>query len=457
MKLFGGKGAGKHSAAHDSAQTSPVPVAAAEVKAEEETQPSAPQQTGERTQSVPAEKRKSPNRKKPDIDYILSRMHHYLSGPGWKKLRKPLVMIGVAVLLLLIAIIAYSIWEKPPAPSENGLAVMETLKPAVSDVPIQTPPPEETEAPQETETPEVRKEDCYTFLLMAYDQLGANTDTIIVGRMDAKNGTIDVVNIPRDTLVNVPWGVKKINTILPQVDNEMSYFLDYLSKIIGFSVDCYAVVDIKAVEQLVNCIGGIYYNVPRDMDYDDPTQDLHIHIQKGYQLLYGEDVVKVLRFRIGNDGTGYLNGDLGRIQTQQDLLKTLAGQMLTLGNIPNLEKIIEIFENNVQTNLTASNIAFLTREFLMMDQENIRFHTLSGEAIGIRGGSYYQINAEEWVHTVNEYLNPFHEAVTLDHLDLLRQEGKFVISTTGEVIPNESFYNFYSYVAPDGYAGEYTQ
>ena len=391
-------------------------------------------------------------------EQFLDKLSAFLNRGGWKKYRKLLVVIGCIVLAALLVIIGYSIWEKPPEVSGEGLNIVETPKPAVSEVPLATPqPPEETAEPEETPepspeptpAPNERKDGCYTFLLLAYDQLGANTDTIIVGRMDTENAAMDLVNIPRDSLVNVSWGVKKVNTILASERNDIDRFIAHLGGVIGFTVDCYALVDINAVQKLVDCIGGVYYNVPRDMDYDDPTQDLHIHIAKGYQLLFGEDAVKVLRFRVGNDGTGYVNGDLGRIATQQDFLLSIADQMLTLGNIPNIDKAIEVFEESVKTDLSANNIAFFLHEFLKLDKENIRFHTLTGEGVNIRGGSYYALNVDDLVDIINIGLNPYYQEVTADNLDVLRKaEDGTIVSTSGEVIPTTSFYDFSTYVAP---------
>lgn len=391
-------------------------------------------------------------------ELFLDKLEAFLNRGGWKKYRKHLTAIACVVLAILLVIIGYSIWEKPPETAGEGLNITGTPKPAVSEMPLATPqPPEATSTPEETPeptpeptpAPNERKDGCYTFLLLAYDQLGANTDTIIVGRMDTKNGTLDLVNIPRDSLVNVSWGVKKINTILASERNDMDRFIAHLGGVIGFTVDCYALVDINAVQKLVDCIGGVYYNVPRDMDYDDPTQDLHIHISKGYQLLFGEDAVKVLRFRMGNDGTGYVNGDLGRIATQQDFLMSIADQMLTLGNIPNIDKAIEIFHTSVETDLSANNIAFFLHEFLKMDKDNIRFHTLTGEGVNIRSGSYYALNVDDLVGTINSSLNPYYQEVTADNLDVLRKaEDGTIVSTSGEVIPTTSFYDFSTYVAP---------
>ena len=378
-----------------------------------------------------------------------------------KKFRKPLIIVACVVLFVLLLVLGYSIWEKPPETSDESPVIQVTPKPAVpepgfepegSDKKDETQLPETTETPMPEETePQntiVRKSDCYTFAILVYDQLKANTDTIIVGRFDVGGGTLDLVNIPRDTLVNVSWGVKKLNTILASERNDPERFLAHLGNLIGYTVDCYAIADIRAVEKLVDCIGGVYYNVPRDMHYDDPTQDLHIHIDKGYQLLNGENAVKVLRFRMGNDDSGYANGDLGRIATQQEFMSTMVSQFLTLGNIPNLNSVLDIFQTYVETDLSANNMAYFAREFLMLDRENIRFHTLPGEGAYIRGGAYFEVNIDEWVGIVNDYLNPFNQVITADNLNILQYTGKDytgAVSTTGEVIPITSFYDFSTY------------
>ena len=385
----------------------------------------------------------------------------FLHAPVWKKLRIPLIVLGCVVLFVLLALLIYSIWERPPETAQDGPKTQTTAQPAVI---TPAPQPKSTEitvkptsaetAPTPTPSAEItaaplsgRRDSCYTFVILATDQMQANTDTILVGRLDTEAGTLDVVNIPRDTLVNVSWGVKKINTILVAERNDMDRFLEHLSNLIGFTADCYAIVNMKAVEKLVDCIGGVYYNVPRDMDYDDPTQDLYIHIPKGEQRLTGEDAVKVLRFRNGNNGTGYPNGDLGRIATQQDFMKSIASQFLTLGNIPNLSAAIDIFQENVQTNLSANNIAFFVREFLQLDKENVCFHTLPGRGVMIRGGSYWEVDLDEWVSIVNDDLNPYYQVITADNLNILQSAGELgAVSTTGEAVPIESFLDFKAYI-----------
>lgn len=384
--------------------------------------------------------------------------------PGRKKkngFKKFVAAIGVVAVLAVALVVGYSLWEKAPDINGGGpLTFTEADKQALSgaEAPvIRLPVSGGEQSSQQTETgnstaqqempQNVRNTDCYTFVLAAYDQIGASTDTILVGKMDIKEGTLNVVSIPRDTLVNVSWGVKKVNTVMVYEESDPERFINELSGILGFNVDCYAFVDIKAVEKMVDAIGGVYYNVPRNMEYDDPTQDLHIHIPAGYQWLGGEEAVQVLRYRVGNDNTGYANGDLGRIGTQHDFLMSIASQMLRVGNIPNISKAMDIFEEYVTTNLTANNIAFFVREFMKLDAEDIHFDMVPGEGIGIRSGSYYEIDVVAWAEMINRCLNPFTVEIGLHNLDILSfdHSAGTAMSTTGEIVPFESFYDFTTY------------
>lgn len=379
--------------------------------------------------------------------------------PVWKKLRVPLIVLGCVILFVLMALLIYSIWERPPEKATDGPKTQETAQPAVktpepkpkTDLPqAGSAPAAETPAPtvKPTATPvSGRRESCYTFVILALDQSMANPDTILVGRLDTEGGMLDVVSIPRDTLVNVSWGVKKISTILNQERNDMDRFLEHLSDLVGFTADCYAIVNMKALEKLVDCIGGVYYNVPRDMDYDDPSQDLYIHIPKGEQHLSGEEAVKVLRYRNGNNGTGYPNGDLGRIETQLDFMKAISTQFLNLGNIPNLSAVIDAFQENTQSNLSANNLAFFVREYLKLETDSVRFHTLPGRNAMIRGGYYWEVDLDQWVGIVNDDLNPYYQVITADNLNILQSAGELgAVSTTGESVPLTSFFDFNAYI-----------
>ena len=313
---------------------------------------------------------------------------------------------------------------------------------------IATPPPAEEvpeEKPEPTEEPVVRNSDCWTFAVLGRERAGAQTDTVIVGRMDLAAGTLNLVSIPRDTLVNVEWGVKKINSILNFEDNAEAFLLR-LSGLTGFCPDRYLVLDAPVAAAMISAVGGVSYTVPQSMDYDDPVQNLHIHIGSGTQWLNGENAVNVLRFRIGNGGTGYPDGDLGRIRTQQELLGCLARQLIESGEIPNRERLRELLTEQTVTNITPEELARFAGALLEIAPENIRFHTAPGAPTVIRGGFYYQLDPEQWVSLVNEALNPWSAPVAVDELDILREFGETgAVSTSGAVVPMESFFNYYDY------------
>ena len=372
------------------------------------------------------------------------------AGRGPKKRSKAGKAAAVAVCVVLIlvfgAVAWYIAWEKPPERPGGGLVdpTYESTNPQDGGSPDATAEP--TVSPTEDPNagaPASLNENMYTFLVVGLDQVSNSTDTMMVGRIDTENHTIDVVSLPRDTLVNVSWSVKKINTLysadINTGGNGIDGLLDGLKDILGFRIDCYAVVDLTAFVELVDAIGGVDYNVPVNMNYYDPTQDLYINIPAGEQHLDGEEALKVVRFR-----SGYASADIGRIGTQQDFLKSVASQMLTLGNIPNLPAFIDIFEEYVVTNMSASNLAFFARQFLLCKSEDINFHTLPGNyGDSIKGLSYVSINISEWLEMVNTYLNPYDQDVTEANVNILTHlSSTGFYSTTGYVAGGvDSFYD----------------
>ena len=64
-------------------------------------------------------------------------------------------------------------------------------------------------------------------------------------------------------------------------------------------------VKTEALIEMVDVIGGVWFDVPIDMVYDDPTQDLHINLKAGYQKLDGDKAEQLLRFRHSNPDSNF--------------------------------------------------------------------------------------------------------------------------------------------------------
>lgn len=328
-----------------------------------------------------------------------------------------LTLLGVFALIGIALYCVYMLWEKAPDVEPEAPKAISTEKTSDSDI--------------EPVSPD-RQQDIYTILLVGNDDGNGNTDTIVVGRLDTVNHTMDFVSIPRDTLVNLDWNVRKINAVYAGTANSGGVAIDGLKtqirNLIGFNVDCYAVIDLDVFVDTVDLMGGVWFDVPQAMHYEDPGQNLYIHIDAGYQCLNGEQAMGVVRYR-----SGYANGDLGRIEMQQQFLKAVATQFIRLGNIPNISQVVSLLAKNMDTDLSAANIAFFLRQALLCDSENINFHTMPNTPDMVYGLSYTFVELDPWLEMINQCLNPYNASVTAANLDVVYKSGGTILSTSGNL------------------------
>ena len=294
---------------------------------------------------------------------------------------------------------------------------------------------------------ERKSKDFYTVLILGRDTGGGgNTDTMLLASYDVTNQKATVMSIPRDTMVNVPWDIKKINSVYNYYgggDKGIQALYKEIAQLVGFEPDYQVVLEWDAVGEIVDAMGGVYYDVPRNMNYDDPYQDLHIHQTKGYRKLSGSDVMQVLRYRHDNDMRyGYPDGDLGRIKTQQTLLKAMIEQLLQLKNVTKIGDFARAVKNNVTSDLTFEEMLWFGSQAVMggLTIDSVNFVTMpnTGKMVYSRsiGGmlSYVVPNAQELLDLVNNELSPFVETFTMRDLDIMsvNSDGS-VSSSTGHV------------------------
>ena len=373
-----------------------------------------------------------------ESDDIISREERRAMRPRWP--RRLLAAFLTLAVLAVGAYAGYRVWAKAPETEQGGLNDYRDEQPEESGVAAEAP-----------DSAASHRDGVYTFLISGIDVVGYHNDTNLVGMFDTVNGKLNIVSLPRDMLVNVNLNIKKINQPYAAAKNNnqdaTAALLDTVSDILGYEVDMYAFVNIEAAAEIVDAIGGVYFDIPYDMDWDAPDQDppLHIHIKAGPQTLDGENFVNAMRFRMSNDGSHtYAGGDIQRIEFQHELLMAFAEQALQFGNIANLGEIYSAVMENTETNVSLGNIMFLLEQFLKLDGEDISFHTIPNRMDGmINGLNYVMPLIDDWVVMLNEYLNPFDVEITKENLNMISYIDGVWTMTQGYIAGGEESFAYF--------------
>lgn len=259
----------------------------------------------------------------------------------------------------------------------------------------------------------------YNIFLAATDKGGTRTDTMMVMCYDTEKQTVGVVSIPRDTLV----AREKGNPHLVYGPGGVEQRIADVSEMLGVPIHYYIKVNIDGFITLVDYLGGVDFDVPCNMNYDDPAQDLHIHFQKGRQHLTGQQAMEVTRFRKNNDGSGY--SDVGRTQTQQAMLVALGKKALSLGSLTKINGFVEFFSEHVDTNLSLNNMLYFASQGINLDPSTgVETATLEGRGDGVyHGVTYcYELDPQKALETVNRLINPYTKPLTPDNMNIAKAQ-----------------------------------
>jgi polyisoprenyl-teichoic acid--peptidoglycan teichoic acid transferase len=248
-----------------------------------------------------------------------------------------------------------------------------------------------------------------TVLIMGIDRVpdavgkdavfSGRSDTMLLLRVDPQSSSVNMLSIPRDTQVEVPGiGITKINQANasggPLLARET-----VAGALNGVEIDRYVRVSTDAFRELVNLLGGVRVYVPKDMQYQDKTQNLNIDLKAGWQQMNGDQAEQFARFRKDDFG------DIGRVQRQQALLKAMREQVsnpLTIARIPS---IIKSMEKYIDTNLTFEEMVALVNLGLKMEQKDFQMVLLPGRFSGVDEfrASYWIMDAEGRDRILRDY------------------------------------------------------
>lgn len=237
------------------------------------------------------------------------------------------------------------------------------------------------------------------------------SDVVMLVTIDPVTKRAQLLSLPRDTYVSIRGhqGKTKLGHAYAYGGEKLAE--ETVEDFLDVKIDYYATVDYKAVERLVDAVGGIEVDIPFDYSYEDTyvVPNLHIDFKKGKQKLDGANAVRYLRIR-----KIYEDQDIDRIQVQQRFMMQLFDKLKRPMMILKIPELIDIALDNIETNLSYGQIAYLAKMGLDMDRENIQTDTLVGDNKRIGSIDYYIVNqasAREQVRRFTEGKIGYYEEI----------------------------------------------
>ena len=378
--------------------------------------------------------------------------------------RRMIIMIVLAVVMVVAATVCVLVrsWVVKPvlppvgesaSPEPTLSAAPESQDPAVPT----TPKLPEYDPVQPKVSGERKSENFYTFLVFGTDESSGLTDTMMVVSYDVTNQKAAVMSLPRDTIINSRASgidAKKLNAVYARAgggEKGIKNLKNEVSELVGFMPDYYVQIDWKIVGQMVESIGGVWFDVPKDMWYADPYQDvpLFIDLKAGYQLLNGDQAMQLVRWRKNMDPETFevISGtsDIERLKIQHDFLKAVLSQVLRLKNVTRISELAAVFGENVVSDLSVANLFWFGSQAIMggLNVDSVNFFTMpfgygdypvQNSAGKYVNRSFVYPEQKGLLNKINSDLNPYKKEVTLKELDLIyvKKDGGLA-STTGSL------------------------
>ncbi|HEY5587302.1 MAG TPA: LCP family protein [Ruminiclostridium sp.] len=287
------------------------------------------------------------------------------------------------------------------------------------------------------------------FLVFIKEASGLNTDTMIIAHYEPSTKQISLLTVPRDTKPSNNANYK-INSVyylglnkyerskeLSEAEKKhkaVEYATQTISNLTNIPIDYYIYLEISTVREIVDRLGGVYFDVPADLKYTDPTQDLYIDLKKGYQLLDGDKAEQLLRFRkpfslsrASADLKEYYDGsDLKRTEMQIKFLNELIQQKVNLLELPTLIPIIKYTFENVITNTSLTDTLSLFSAFTQASRPSMNTFKLYGLDKRINNAEYFI------------YIDKIEDIKTRDRFDAQEIIDKYFTSKSNSFFPDKS-------------------
>jgi len=230
------------------------------------------------------------------------------------------------------------------------------------------------------------------------------TDTMLLCSIDPDTREIGILSLPRDSRVPIP-GRSQDKLCHAHAFGGPALAMEAVSEALNVPVHYFIRVDFRAFTRAVDILGGVEFDVPEDMKYDDPYQNLHIDLRRGPQLLDGDKALQLVRYR------GYADGDIGRIQVQQQFIAAFISKALRLRSALKIPALVQEMVRCVDTNMEPSEMLKVAQLLARANQGEVAMGVLPGEAryvnVGGENVSYVIIDEGEARRVVDQVIRGY--------------------------------------------------
>lgn len=339
-----------------------------------------------------------------------------------KKFVSAIVATLVSVFVVLAAVITILLVYKPDFDDPPSFI---TNDPANSDAPAISIVVTDSEGNQDEI---VRDQEQVNFLIIGKDRWAFNTDVMIIASYNVTEGAISMMQIPRDTYIDIGRGNHKANSLLASFYNEalrnkesdplraaLDNFKKALEQVFCITIDYYAMMDLNGFVNIVDALGGVEIDVPFRMYYWDPAQNLKIDLKKGLQTLNGNKAEQFIRFR-----ADYIEGDIGRVDAQKLFISACLNKVKKNFNISTITAITEQVMQYVTTDIPLQDVIYYAKKAISVNLEKMTMLTIpgiQGRQYDTSGTWYYIVYRDGTISAINKYFNPYNFDVTAEIFD----------------------------------------
>ena len=234
----------------------------------------------------------------------------------------------------------------------------------------------------------------YTVLIIGLDRRPSETgasraDTILLMRVDPGDNSAAFLSVPRDTLMEIPngdgtYGQDRINTAF--VYNYSSEdegaapraVMETIEHNLGIPVDHYVIFDQFNAEKLIDSMGGVTIDNPREFGQDDYSNDdvtvIPQFFPEGRISLNGYEAVAYGRIREGSS-------DFDRIERQQRVAAALVDKVASPTSITRALPAYRAFRDTVQTDLSMRQAAGVMSMLKRVEDDDLAKKSLADAAV----------------------------------------------------------------------------